>query len=529
MGGEAGEESAFESMGRSGDHVTQSAKTDAALLGFLKLPSNLDRKMFYASSVGLAFCMAGTSAYLGTSSHTPVALSSLPIDGGLLASYLSSLVALIGTMFTAPVFHRFRRNRLVLSLIAAVMTVGTGLLLIGSQIGLPLSAANISGGVLLGFGSTLLLLRWADYVMPFGTQAATLCLGFAILGAAVVCMLLISLGPIPGVLLALMLPTLSCVLFAMVSKKGASPLVAENTPMQHAEISAPAENPAPALPFWKFCLIIALYVFLLGKTSSQGLASFSELGFLFEFLKKFSVGLGQALGALLVISGAKFLRDDGEGFRRQAIFPLVIVALYLSTLLGGIWGSLYSILNFAAQQLLYGFVWATLSSKTFRQNRSVLLAFSQSYFFLVAAGTCSLIVNAVLKRSGAVSISYTLMIAFILLILVLLEFGPLLTGRAQSASRPPRTSLLPDRLSDGDGVDNLITRQCSLVMEKNGLTPRERDILPLLARGHTVAHIAETLSIGQETVKTHIRSIYQKTNVRSKEELIGLVETTVPM
>ena len=50
----------------------------------------------------------------------------------------------------------------------------------------------------------------------------------------------------------------------------------------------------------------------------------------------------------------------------------------------------------------------------------------------------------------------------------------------------------------------------------DGLTPREVDVLILLAQGLTSAHIAEQLVIGVVTVNFHVRSIYSKLGVTSR-------------
>jgi len=50
----------------------------------------------------------------------------------------------------------------------------------------------------------------------------------------------------------------------------------------------------------------------------------------------------------------------------------------------------------------------------------------------------------------------------------------------------------------------------------DGLTPREVDVLVLLAQGLTSAHIAEQLIIGVVTVNFHVRSIYSKLGVTSR-------------
>jgi DNA-binding NarL/FixJ family response regulator len=49
-----------------------------------------------------------------------------------------------------------------------------------------------------------------------------------------------------------------------------------------------------------------------------------------------------------------------------------------------------------------------------------------------------------------------------------------------------------------------------------GLTPREMDVLVLLAQGLTSAQIAHLLIIGVVTVNFHVRSIYSKLGVTSR-------------
>lgn len=47
------------------------------------------------------------------------------------------------------------------------------------------------------------------------------------------------------------------------------------------------------------------------------------------------------------------------------------------------------------------------------------------------------------------------------------------------------------------------------------LTPRESDVLRLIARGCTYAQAAERLGISLHTVTTHIKNTYRKLGVRS--------------
>jgi DNA-binding NarL/FixJ family response regulator len=50
------------------------------------------------------------------------------------------------------------------------------------------------------------------------------------------------------------------------------------------------------------------------------------------------------------------------------------------------------------------------------------------------------------------------------------------------------------------------------------LTPREHEILELLVRGFRYNEIGEQLFISLDTVRTHVRHIYEKMHVRSRAE-----------
>jgi DNA-binding NarL/FixJ family response regulator len=54
----------------------------------------------------------------------------------------------------------------------------------------------------------------------------------------------------------------------------------------------------------------------------------------------------------------------------------------------------------------------------------------------------------------------------------------------------------------------------------DALSPREAEILQLLARGYTYAELAEMLGIKFTTIHTHVRNIYSKLAVHSKTEAV---------
>lgn len=85
---------------------------------------------------------------------------------------------------------------------------------------------------------------------------------------------------------------------------------------------------------------------------------------------------------------------------------------------------------------------------------------------------------------------------FVILSASLYPDGPELIGPAQVDS------------SDGRGLK---------------LTPREREIVRLVALGSDTRHIAADLSLSPETVRTHVRNAMTKTGAHTRAHLVALV------
>lgn len=91
--------------------------------------------------------------------------------------------------------------------------------------------------------------------------------------------------------------------------------------------------------------------------------------------------------------------------------------------------------------------------------------------------------------------------------------------------------------SDGPGEDHANAEEPTYIVEdrvqmrvrqlsdQKNLTPRETDILGFLAQGRSTQYMAETLFLSENTVKSHVKNVYQKLGVHSKQDVIDIINS----
>lgn len=68
------------------------------------------------------------------------------------------------------------------------------------------------------------------------------------------------------------------------------------------------------------------------------------------------------------------------------------------------------------------------------------------------------------------------------------------------------------------------TQPCRYTAQMYKLTPRETEVLEQLARGRDLSSMEEKFTLSRNTVKMHVKHIYTKLDVHSKQEVIDLVD-----
>ena len=124
----------------------------------------------------------------------------------------------------------------------------------------------------------------------------------------------------------------------------------------------------------------------------------------------------------------------------------------------------------------------------------------------------------VLASAGAVAVASDALASYGVVVLAgvvsLLSYVFLFTERDFDA--------LSQLVSEGDSLGDV----CAHIVERFGLSNREAEVLAFALRGRTSERIAQELVISKSTVDTHLRRIYAKCDVHSRQELLDLAEAS---
>ena len=112
----------------------------------------------------------------------------------------------------------------------------------------------------------------------------------------------------------------------------------------------------------------------------------------------------------------------------------------------------------------------------------------------------------------------------ILLVISTMYFGFVVLAPLLSSWRREGASEREVRRGDGGEAQSELSRRIEAVAVRFELSPRETETLSYLGRGHGIVFIAKTLVISESTVRTHVKSIYRKLDVSSREELLELID-----
>ena len=229
--------------------------------------------------------------------------------------------------------------------------------------------------------------------------------------------------------------------------------------------------------------------------------------------------LTSAIAILVLLLPALFMKKTLNIGRMYALaLPLSAAGFLLLPL---IWNAAGGIVNSFAQlgAMVAGIIlWCLLAETSHDTKLPSFLLFSIALACTNAAqlaGTLIGYFNAdTLKQSDILMTAVALVAIYLLFMVALFLFKDKSLKGEEG---------LPEHNLEADEPD--LRERCQAIAQVNHFTPRESEIFILLAQGYTIPAISEKLFVSENTVKSHVKSIYQKLDVHARTELIERVNT----
>lgn len=389
---------------------------------------------------------------------------------------------------------------------------------------LPLSVAT---GILLGLSSALLFALWQIVYANEGQTRASIYLPFASLAAVAICLVMFKLAaPLVALCLICVLPmTVTYTLWR--SAHDMEPFAARSWEPYKKHILA---------DIWKPVLCASVVCF--AWSLSSHLPALYETAHIAAML----IGLGCACCAVAFI-GLNTRTSMGAFDVYQAIFPIIGIVLFVPALLGNQWTSFtVGVLTFGARlmTLLTLILCATYAARTQFSPGLIYLAcayplqlasfLGDTTGFLMAPGLFAQSASAFqIPAAGFI-------VCFVGLVVASLGKRPrslaepaddtlLINPTPQEHSKPEsQANATPIETTGASANENPSDTTYLPPSFASELSAREIEVVELLLKGNTIAAISRKLFISENTTRGHMKRIYRKFNVHSRQELIDVLE-----
>lgn len=493
----------------------------------------------------------------------PSAASDLPPDTISLTYLVSTLalgVALVVLSLMRGLTSRLVGSNLFLIAIAVVVGLATGATYISSSWGAGANLYLISSAALTGVGTSFIVLRFGVVYSKVPAREAAMYTAASFVFAAMIYFMAVGLpDPVSIVFTAFL------------------PILAVASTLTNAEWSSEDEKPRPEGPsslrgfFVRLLVAVAVFSVVVGVSRGfsmphSSISSLNDDGALIIFCT--------AIVAAVLFAVIGLLRRQFDVSRLYYPIIIVVAACILVTPLVGGTGFGGQFVT-AAYNCFMLVIWCLLAYVAYSSCLSPILVFGLGRGASALGTTLGWLGGLEIVRSqgdGSLSLEViSVAMVFALLVVSMLVLNDRLIGDALRPEGGPldcgadvvsakRATMVfeesgndegdvardgedgrndgPGHGEDGDSFSDAALDdaaeegrrpghyrvRCDAVAERYGLSPRERDVFELLVRGRSIDYIAQNLTISFNTAKSHIRHIYVKADVHSRQELIDLID-----
>ena len=450
--------------------------------------------------------------------------------------YFYSMVSLVvvlgyGIAKTKNFMH-LARSRVGVVAAPVACSLGTFIYALSAS-GLTPAALNtallVVGGILSGAGSAFLAAHWASAFGRAKARAFVVNLPLIFAAVLITCLAITYVFAAIALVFATLLPLASgaCLIYA-------DRYAASLSDQVHSEANRSKSKPVRSRRIY---LILIAAVCLIGLTTgSLNQIRSINAGYCFAFSCITSV-------LILLITGWLIVQDNPKAFLPLFVAPLVVFLIFALPLIrftpndapGIVYaiGSVTRELMLMFEAVLFALLFDLSCAKTFMIGR-VVMALSDLCGALCAAAIMEHLGNQAGAQfaGGVLLVGSEVIIAGLLMMYLLLRrkslATPSLNTRAAGVDTAAQEATTrPEDAADTSQPDESAASQSEIVAnltaERFGLSPREADVLRLLVAGESTTQIQDTLCIAPGTFNYHMRNIYSKLGVHSRQELLVFI------
>ena len=424
-------------------------------------------------------------------------------DGGdkLSVSFLVSniviAVCLIACALNAERLSPLTHRNGILWTAGAVSSAGTVVTALQGVLPIGQLACIVAGSACTGLGTGLLILLWSEFYASLPMRNVSIYYSLSFVLATLVQYLVATLSAVAAVVVTAALPAISVIMLHQSMKI--------LPPIDHQKEPDKTRWTFPLRPV----LLMAAYSFAFSFVRESNGGS-TEFGM---------VGVGLIALVVLVANLFFFNRFDTRVLYRVSL-PLMVAALLIQPLFGSDGVMLADVLANASYA---GFVILTmiiLSSICFRYGVNALWLFGLTRASRVVAN----IMGALVGETASHAPNFVLSVEIMAVVVTLVTASIFLLNDQDFRSAWGIMPQNQDRENnDSRSYYETFLGRCAQVARQYGLTHREEDVLTLLAQGKSVPAIEKDLFIANGTAKSHVRHIYAKLGIHSRNELIEIV------
>lgn len=466
------------------------------------------KNFFGLRTIGFAFARGWVYLMFLGAAVSSVTWNGEPVTG---AVFTWSTIALCLTLLASALLHRqfeTLMGRWFFRLLGPVLTsIGTLLIASVTLPGAPHLALGIAGALATGTGSGLIDLGYGELYRNTDPQKTAFEVPFAFFIAAALLPLVMALPSVAACIVTSLLPLASgWILF--IHLRAWSPRITAHVEPVEMHLGKFA---------WKIgvcaCLIgladgVVRAVFMLANDASA------------ESFYRFPIVWASLLTMAIIYGCILFSREIGLRSVYKSVMLVMAVFFMLLPVFTGLSG-VESTIALAGYGTFNVLIWVLLADISFNFRFSSIMVFGIGWGMITLGVLLGSLAGQAICQLAPFAPQTLSLIALLATLAILVSYMFVfkesdliaLTKGDDEADKP-----------NEQGHRRRFHDRCQEVAGEFGLSPKETEIMILFAKGRSSARIQEELYLSRGTVTTHLRHIYQKMAVHSKQEFLDVIE-----